>query len=110
MRSPNTSQSIALMTLRIHKSANENGVLLALSGRIDVDQVTELERLLKSEADLHSIVLDLKEVRLVSREAVRFLKRCEGDGIKLENCPAYIREWVERETVRPKEFKQRKRR
>jgi len=85
------------MTLRIHKSANEEVVIFALSGRIDVDQLTELERLLRSEADAHRIVVDLKEVRLVSREAVRFLARCEGDGIQLENCPAYVRAWIEGE-------------
>jgi predicted metal-binding protein len=22
---------------------------------------------------------------------------CEADGMKLENCPAYIREWMEKE-------------
>jgi hypothetical protein len=28
---------------------------------------------------------------------VRFFLRCEADGIQLENCPSYIREWMERE-------------
>jgi hypothetical protein len=26
-----------------------------------------------------------------------FLARCEADGVKLENCAPYIREWLERE-------------
>ena len=43
------------------------------------------------------IILDLKDLTLVDREAVRFLERCEADSIKLKNCPAYIREWIERE-------------
>jgi hypothetical protein len=28
---------------------------------------------------------------------VKFLARREADGIQLDNCPAYIREWIERE-------------
>jgi hypothetical protein len=28
---------------------------------------------------------------------VRFLRGCERDGMKLENCPAYVREWMDRE-------------
>jgi hypothetical protein len=39
----------------------------------------------------------LDQVRLVDRETVKFLKQCEADGAKLENCPAYIREWMEKE-------------
>ena len=40
---------------------------------------------------------DLRDVRLADREAMRFLRGCEADGMKLENCPAYIREWLDRE-------------
>jgi len=39
----------------------------------------------------------LKDVTLVDRDAVKFLALCEADSITLENCPAYIREWIERE-------------
>jgi hypothetical protein len=28
---------------------------------------------------------------------MRFFVRCEADGVKLENCASYIREWMERE-------------
>ena len=44
-----------------------------------------------------SIVLDLRDVRLADRDAVKFLRSCERDGMKLENCPAYVREWIEKE-------------
>jgi hypothetical protein len=39
-------------------------------------------------------------VRLADREAVTFLRDCQADGIKLENCPAYVREWMERKNLR----------
>ena len=57
--------------------------------------MAELQRLF--EAEDHNVIMDLKEVTLVDRDAVRFLARCEADSIKLENCPAYIREWIVRE-------------
>jgi predicted metal-binding protein len=38
-----------------------------------------------------------KEVIVIDREAMHFLVGCEEDGVKLENCAPYIREWMERE-------------
>jgi predicted metal-binding protein len=38
-----------------------------------------------------------RDVRLADRDAVQFLRDCEARGMKLENCPAYLREWMERE-------------
>ena len=49
------------------------------------------------DADYRTIVLDLRDVRLADRDAVKFLRNCERDGVKLENCPAYVREWMDRE-------------
>jgi hypothetical protein len=28
---------------------------------------------------------------------VKFLRGCEAGGMRLENCPAYVREWMDRE-------------
>jgi hypothetical protein len=39
----------------------------------------------------------LRDLRLADRDAVRFLRGCERDGMKFENCPAYVREWMDRE-------------
>ena len=57
--------------------------------------MVELQKLIEAEAEVASTTLDLQEVRLVDREAVRFLAACEARGIKLRSCPAYIREWIE---------------
>ena len=38
-----------------------------------------------------------RDVRLADRDAVKFLRDCEADGMKLENCAAYVREWMDRE-------------
>ena len=85
------------MTLKIQISTNGEDVTFTLSGRINAEEVAELQRLFKAEGQDHPIVLDLKEVKLVDLDAVRFLACCEVNGAQLENCPAYIREWIEKE-------------
>jgi len=47
------------------------------------------------------VVVDLTEVSLMDVEVVRFLVRCETQGVRLANCPAYIREWMVRESGSP---------
>src|SRR5262249_38484410 len=75
-------------------------VRLTITGRIEVAHVAELQRLVDADsADHRRIVLDLKDVKLVDREAVTFFVRCEARGIKLENCPAYVREWIRHEVA-----------
>jgi hypothetical protein len=69
-------------------------VTISLSGRIEEEQLAELETVLKSERE--TVVLDLAEVRLVHRAAVKFLLKCEIGGIELKNCPSYVREWIEK--------------
>lgn len=82
--------------LKIQRLANGE-VVFTLSGRMDAEQTVVLKTLFRDEAEGRQIVLDLKDLTLVDRDAVQFLKRCESDSIKLRNCPAYIREWIERE-------------
>ena len=59
------------------------------------EQIAGLKELFDS--DYRNIILDLGDLRLADRDVVRFLKGCEADGMKLENCPAYVREWMDRE-------------
>ncbi|MGH7494030.1 MAG: hypothetical protein ACREOO_16765 [bacterium] len=85
------------MTLKIERASQEECVTFALSGRIETALTAELQKLIDLETENHNVVLDLREVQLVDQDTVRFLARCEAVGIKLENCPAYIREWIARE-------------
>ena len=87
--------------LRIQRAAAGRHVVFTLSGRIQGEQVAELQRLFALEAAGVSLVLDLHEVELVDREAVRFLARCEAEGTILAHCPAYIREWIKRDRDQP---------
>jgi hypothetical protein len=83
------------MTLRIERSARQRFTVFALSGRMEAEQVAELRELF--DRDYRDIILDLRDLRLAHRDAVRFLRRCEADGMTLESCPAYIRQWIDRE-------------
>ena len=85
--------------LRIHRSS-DRGVVLSLSGRIEIEDVAELQRLLNLEEVGQSVALDLRDITLVDRDALKFLARCEAESIKLENCPAYIREWIDTDRYR----------
>ncbi len=71
-----------------------------LSGQINRERVVELQRLMQSEGHDTSIVLDLKEVALVDGDTIKFLVTCQADGIRLDNSPAYIREWIMKESGR----------
>src|ERR1700741_4590906 len=79
--------------LKITRVANGE-VAFSLSGRMDAENVGEVETLFSEEGSDHIIVLDLKDLRLVDQDVVNFLRRCESGGIQLTHCPAYIREWI----------------
>jgi hypothetical protein len=79
--------------LKITRTANGE-VVFSLSGRMDAENVGEMETLLSAESSGCFIVLNLKDLRLVDQDVVSFLRRCEAGGIQLKHCPAYIREWI----------------
>ena len=84
------------MNCRIDRVLGEgNRVVLRVSGRIHADNLETLRELLGREEA--GTAVDLEEVVLVDRAAVRLLACSENNGIELKNCPAYIREWVTRE-------------
>ena len=80
--------------LKILRSTKDGSVTLTLIGRIEGENLEELKRLMGSEAGGDNLVLDMKDVTLVDQSAIRFLARCEADSVTLENCPAYIRDWI----------------
>ena len=84
---------------KVERSAVGGVVVFALYGRLTGAEVVELHALFEAEAADRPLVLDLQEVKLVDRDVVKFLSRCEAGGIVLEQCPAYIREWIRRESA-----------
>jgi hypothetical protein len=85
------------MTFRIETEARGRFTVFMMSGRIETPAIAELKRLFEALTDYRDIVLDLKEVGVIDRDVMRFFMRCEADGIQLENCPSYVREWMARE-------------
>lgn len=77
----------------IQRSTNGT-VLFAVSGRLEAESLRELSAVLAQEPSGRTIALDLKDLVLVDREAVDFLRVCEGRGVILRNCPPYIRSWM----------------
>jgi hypothetical protein len=86
------------MTCRIERFGVEKGpVILRICGQIKGQDVELLRALLERET--RAPVLDLTDILLVDRGAVKLLALSESSGAELRNCPAYIREWVTRERV-----------
>jgi hypothetical protein len=84
------------MSCRIDRRVSaENLVVLFISGRITGEHVDMLRGVLEQESD--GFAIDLKNVLLVDREAVKLLALSEANGTELRNCPPYVREWVTRE-------------
>jgi hypothetical protein len=90
------------MSCRIDRVVNaENLVVLSISGGITGEHVDMLRGVLAQESGGFGI--DLKNVLLVDRGAVKLLALSEANGTELRNCPAYIREWVTRERAETSE-------
>jgi anti-anti-sigma regulatory factor len=83
------------MTLRIETTPGERCTTIKLIGRIRTEHLGGLRAQL--EAISTSVVLDLGEVSLVNLEVIRFLSKCETQGIQLLNCSAFVRKWIDRE-------------
>jgi hypothetical protein len=85
------------MACRIDRLLTEKDdvVSLRISGRITGDDIDVLRAAIDQERG--AVTLDLDEVSIVDRATVNLLVLSEGKGIELRNCPAYIREWVDRE-------------
>jgi len=72
-------------------------MVLNISGRIEGDELLELQKAMRSdETSPEKVELDLEQVSLVDQEAVTFFACCEAGGTRLRNCPPYIREWIAR--------------
>jgi hypothetical protein len=67
-------------------------VLLHISGHLQEVHIGMIDELLAKETD--PVALDLGEVTLADREAVRFLATLDARGVGFRNCPGFIREWM----------------
>ena len=68
--------------------------MLRISGRIAAEDLSVVRAAVEEGG---VVAIELAELELVDREAVKLLAAGEANGIELRNCPAYIREWITRE-------------
>jgi len=80
-----------LLNKCLNISDERDRVAFTLTGRIQAEQISELQALVSSDLPGQSLVLDLKQV------GVRFLAEIEAQGLRLRNCSAFVREWAPRE-------------
>jgi len=78
------------VTLKIEKTGDWRGTTVRLIGRVRAEDVPEVARQLEGSGP--GAVLQLDEVTLVDVDVVRFLNRCEMEGIRLVTCSPSIRE------------------
>jgi hypothetical protein len=90
---------VRVFMLRIERSTNGR-VVFTLSGRMQTEDIEQVQQLLDVEAPGQRLMFNLGDVMLVNQDAVTFLARCEANGIKLENCPLHIRNWIDQEKRR----------
>jgi hypothetical protein len=82
------------MTCRIDRLSSEQGLVLYISGRLAAE---DLEVVRTALDERRVVAIELAEVDLVSRDAVKLLGQAEAEGIELRSCLAYIREWITKE-------------
>ena len=82
------------MTCRIDRFPTSQGLVLHISGRITREDLDILRTALE---DGSVAAVELAELELIDRDAMKVLAINEANGIELRHCPAYIREWIRRE-------------
>jgi len=83
------------MVLKIDTVCDEGSITLRLSGRLRSEDVEQLQAQMRGRTQ--KFILNLAEVKLVDRDVVRFLGDCERNGVELDQCPRYVRDWIDRE-------------
>jgi hypothetical protein len=86
------------VTLKIEKTVHRRRATVRLIGRVRAEDLPELARQLEGSGP--GAALQLDEVTLVDVDVVRFLNRCETEGVRLVHCSPHIREWMSREQNR----------
>jgi hypothetical protein len=82
------------MTFRIDRLSTKHGQVLYISGQLTT---ADLEVVRTALDPRRVVAVELAELEVVTRDAVKLLAQAEAEGIELRSCPAYIREWITNE-------------
>jgi len=84
--------------LKIERAKSDRAVVLTLTGRLTAENISALSGAIAAVPTGQLLVLDLTDVILADREAIRFLLDCQVcEHIRLRHCPAFVRAWMARE-------------
>ena len=84
------------MTLRIVAEVREDGTTIRLIGHMRAEHLEHVRAELATNRS--PTTLDLDDLRLADVAAIRFLAAAERQGVVLQHCAPFVREWMARET------------
>jgi hypothetical protein len=64
---------------------------------MQTEDIEQFKQLLVAETPGKPLIFNLRHVTLVNQDAVAFLADCQAKGIKLEDCPLYVRNWIDQQ-------------
>ena len=79
---------------KVRRVEDGDRIVLSLSGRLEGEQLSELEEALAARTAFQSLILDLQGSDWWIRTPSVSWPHCEAGGASLRNCPAYIRGWI----------------
>lgn len=86
------------MFTAIVSSNQSDSLTLAIAGSVNQEALPEIALLIAhGRRDYEKVILDLSEVTLLDRAAAQFFADQSEGGIRLVNCPVYIRRWIVRD-------------
>jgi hypothetical protein len=83
--------------VKIERKSDGETTIILLIGRVRSEDLDELKAQMNDNGE--RMILDLNEVTLVDADVIRFLSTNERQGVTLDHCPPYVREWIRRERV-----------
>ncbi|MGB6945090.1 MAG: hypothetical protein WBE37_22015 [Bryobacteraceae bacterium] len=80
-------------------SAQSDSLILSIAGNVSQEALPEIALLIDhGRRDHEKVILDLGEVTLIDPAAAQFFAEQFRGGVRLVNCPVYIRRWIARDT------------
>jgi anti-anti-sigma regulatory factor len=88
---------IAMFTATV-SSTKSDSLTLAIAGNVSCEALPEIALLIDhGRRDHEKVILDLSEVTLLDPAAAQFFADQFQGGVRLVNCPVYIRRWIARD-------------
>ena len=85
------------MTLKIVRIREKGKTRIRLSGELRIADLEDVRAEIARVAP--PVTLDLEEVDLVDIHGIRWLNACQPQGVQVEHCAPYIREWMFQEKL-----------